>query len=98
MICCITPLLNTRNITLGVSSNYITVDHILFSVSYIVIYTGVNAWGKLHPYKNLQYSTSKTTSIDIAKYILNIIYFPLIICQISDQPLKLIIQQLRKKT
>jgi len=43
MICGITTLLNARIVSLGVPSNYITVNHILFSVPYIGIHTGVNA-------------------------------------------------------
>ena len=48
MIGGITPLLNAWETTLGVSNNYIenqiTVNHILFSLSSTVIYTGVNVW------------------------------------------------------
>ena len=55
MICGITLQLNAREITFGVSNNFNenqnTVNHIFFSISYTVIYTGVNVWAKSHTYK-----------------------------------------------
>ena len=55
MICGITPLFNAMEITFGVSNNYNenqnAVSHIFFSISYTVIYTGVNVWETSHTYK-----------------------------------------------
>ena len=46
--------------------------------------------------KNLYNLTSKTATINIMKYILNIRSCSPFICQISDQFLKLVLQLLRK--
>jgi hypothetical protein len=54
-------------------------------------------YGKHHTLtKNLYNLTSKTATINITKYILNIRSCSPIICQISDQFLKLVLQLLRK--
>jgi hypothetical protein len=53
--------------------------------------------GKIHTLaKHLCNLTSKTATINITKYIINIRSCSPIICQISDQFLKLVLQLLRK--
>ena len=54
-------------------------------------------YGKHHTLTKKQYNlTSKTATINITKYILNVRSCSPIICQISDQFLKLVLQLLRK--
>ena len=67
------------------------------SVYHTLLYIQVQMYGKNHTLaKHLCNLSSKTATINITKYILNIRSCSPIISQISDQFLKLVLQLLRK--